>query len=54
MMSDYGYQILQALITDIDPDIRVKQAMNEIISAKRRKYAVLFVRLILLDCFEYL
>jgi len=39
-MSDYGYQILQALITDIDPDIRVKQAMNEINSAKRLKYAV--------------
>ena len=28
-MSEYGYQILQALITDIDPDNRVKQAMNE-------------------------
>mmetsp|Transcript_33569 Transcript_33569/g.80313 ORF Transcript_33569/g.80313 Transcript_33569/m.80313 type:complete len:280 (+) Transcript_33569:197-1036(+) len=39
-MSDYGYQILQALITDIDPDIRVKQAMNEINSAKRLKFAV--------------
>lgn len=39
-MSEYGYQILQALITDIDPDKRVKQAMNEINSAKRLKYAV--------------
>ncbi len=39
-MSEYGYQILQALITDIDPDIRVKQAMNEINSAKRLKFAV--------------
>lgn len=39
-MSEYGYQILQALITDIDPDNRVKQAMNEINSAKRLKYAV--------------
>lgn len=39
-MGEYGYQILQALITDIDPDIRVKQAMNEINSAKRLKYAV--------------
>jgi regulator of protease activity HflC (stomatin/prohibitin superfamily) len=39
-MNDYGYQILQALITDIDPDNRVKQAMNEINSAKRLKYAV--------------
>mmetsp|Transcript_20219 Transcript_20219/g.34446 ORF Transcript_20219/g.34446 Transcript_20219/m.34446 type:complete len:171 (+) Transcript_20219:103-615(+) len=33
-MSGYGYQILQALITDIDPDQRVKNAMNEINSAK--------------------
>jgi len=39
-MTDYGYQILQALITDIDPDNRVKQAMNEINSAKRLKFAV--------------
>jgi regulator of protease activity HflC (stomatin/prohibitin superfamily) len=39
-MSEYGYQILQALITDIDPDVRVKQAMNEINSAKRLKFAV--------------
>ena len=36
----YGYQILQALITDLEPDIRVKNAMNEINSAKRLKYAV--------------
>jgi len=39
-MSDYGYQILQALITDIDPDQRVKNAMNEINSSKRLKFAV--------------
>ena len=39
-MSEYGYQILQALITDIDPDNRVKQAMNEINSAKRLKFAI--------------
>jgi len=39
-MSDYGYQILQALITDIDPAEKVKQAMNEINSAKRLKFAV--------------
>jgi len=36
----YGYQILQALITDLEPDQRVKNAMNEINSAKRLKYAV--------------
>lgn len=39
-MSGYGYQILQALITDLDPDQRVKNAMNEINSSKRLKYAV--------------
>lgn len=39
-MSRFGYQILQALITDLDPDNRVKQAMNEINSSKRLKFAV--------------
>jgi regulator of protease activity HflC (stomatin/prohibitin superfamily) len=39
-MTGYGYQILQALITDLDPDQRVKNAMNEINSSKRLKYAV--------------
>jgi len=38
--SNYGYQIIQALITDLDPDQRVKNAMNEINSSKRLKYAV--------------
>jgi len=39
-MEKYGYQILNALITDLDPDQRVKNAMNEINSSKRLKYAV--------------
>eukprot|EP00594_Rhizosolenia_setigera_P009452 CAMPEP_0178969024 /NCGR_PEP_ID=MMETSP0789-20121207/18598_1 /TAXON_ID=3005 /ORGANISM="Rhizosolenia setigera, Strain CCMP 1694" /LENGTH=277 /DNA_ID=CAMNT_0020655055 /DNA_START=218 /DNA_END=1051 /DNA_ORIENTATION=+ len=39
-MSTYGYQILNALITDLDPDNKVKNAMNEINSSKRLKYAV--------------
>lgn len=30
----------QVLITDIDPDKRVKDAMNEINASKRLKYAV--------------
>jgi len=29
-MSAYGYEIVQTLIVDIDPDDRVKRAMNEI------------------------
>uniref|UniRef100_A0A7S1V9W2 Band 7 domain-containing protein n=1 Tax=Grammatophora oceanica TaxID=210454 RepID=A0A7S1V9W2_9STRA len=39
-MGAYGYQILQTLITDLDPDNRVKAAMNEINSSKRLKFAV--------------
>ena len=39
-MTGYGYQILQTLITDLDPDQRVKNAMNEINSSKRLKFAV--------------
>lgn len=39
-MSGYGYQILQTLITDLDPDQRVKNAMNEINSSKRLKFAI--------------
>merc|ERR1712157_616629 len=40
VMGSYGYQIVQALITDLDPDQRVKNAMNEINSSKRLKFAV--------------
>ena len=29
-MSEYGYEILVALVTDINPDMAVKHAMNEI------------------------
>lgn len=39
-MSSYGYQIVQVLITDLDPDQRVKNAMNEINSSKRLKFAI--------------
>jgi len=40
IMGQYGYQIMQVLITDLDPDERVKNAMNEINSSKRLKFAV--------------
>jgi regulator of protease activity HflC (stomatin/prohibitin superfamily) len=40
IMTSYGYQIVQVLITDLDPDQRVKNAMNEINSSKRLKFAV--------------
>lgn len=38
-MSDYGYIIVKALVTDIDPDAAVKQAMNHINAAERKKLA---------------
>ena len=38
-MQEYGYQILQALVTDMDPDPRVKEAMNEINASKRMREA---------------
>ena len=34
-MSDYGYDIIKTLVTDIDPDIQVKAAMNRINAAER-------------------
>lgn len=39
VMEEYGYQILQALVTDMDPDRRVKEAMNEINASKRLREA---------------
>ncbi|WP_128331823.1 SPFH domain-containing protein [Apibacter sp. HY039] len=38
-MQSYGYSIIKALVTDIDPDEQVKQAMNRINSAEREKIA---------------
>lgn len=38
-MEDYGYGIVKALVTDIDPDIAVKNAMNRINAAEREKIA---------------
>jgi len=38
-MTDYGYHIVKALVTDIDPDMQVKMAMNRINAAEREKLA---------------
>lgn len=38
-MNTYGYGIVKALVTDIDPDHAVKQAMNRINAAEREKLA---------------
>lgn len=38
-MLNYGYDIIKALVTDIDPDQKVKEAMNRINAAEREKIA---------------
>ncbi|MFT4071502.1 MAG: SPFH domain-containing protein [Dysgonamonadaceae bacterium] len=38
-MNSYGYEIIKALVTDIDPDEQVKHAMNRINAAEREKTA---------------
>ncbi len=38
-MANYGYNIVRALVTDIDPDATVKVAMNRINAAEREKLA---------------
>ncbi|MDH5670618.1 MAG: SPFH domain-containing protein [Myxococcales bacterium] len=39
VMEDFGYGILKALVTDIDPDPKVKESMNEINAAQRMRVA---------------
>ncbi len=41
-MLDYGYDIIKTLVTDIDPDAQVKQAMNRINASERQKTAAQF------------
>jgi regulator of protease activity HflC (stomatin/prohibitin superfamily) len=41
-MSEYGYDIIKTLVTDIDPDAQVKAAMNRINAAEREKIAAQF------------
>jgi len=36
---DYGYDIIKTLVTDIDPDVQVKAAMNRINASEREKTA---------------
>jgi len=38
-MTGYGYDIIKTLVTDIDPDIQVKAAMNRINASEREKVA---------------
>jgi regulator of protease activity HflC (stomatin/prohibitin superfamily) len=39
VMDDFGYGIIKALVTDIDPDAKVKMSMNEINAAQRMREA---------------
>ncbi len=41
-MLDYGYDIIKTLVTDIDPDAQVKEAMNRINASEREKIAAQF------------
>ena len=41
-MTEYGYNIIKTLVTDIDPDQQVKEAMNRINASEREKVAAQF------------
>ena len=41
VMDDFGYGIIKALVTDIDPDAKVKESMNEINAAQRLREAAI-------------
>ncbi|HET8839706.1 MAG TPA: SPFH domain-containing protein [Flavobacteriaceae bacterium] len=41
-MQTYGYDIIKTLVTDIDPDVQVKEAMNRINASEREKVAAEF------------
>jgi regulator of protease activity HflC (stomatin/prohibitin superfamily) len=41
VMEDFGYSIVKALVTDIDPDAKVKMSMNEINAAQRLRQAAI-------------
>lgn len=41
VMDDFGYSIIKTLVTDIDPDAKVKSSMNEINAAQRMREAAI-------------
>ncbi|MEI6728998.1 MAG: SPFH domain-containing protein [bacterium] len=41
VMLDFGYEIIKALVTDINPDAKVKESMNEINAAQRMRMAAM-------------
>ena len=46
-MSNFGFMIIQTLVTDIEPDQRVRAAMNEINAASRLRYILCYFCLVL-------
>lgn len=51
-MSHYGYEIVQTLIVDIEPDEHVKRAMNEINAGK--PFFDLFFVAFSIHCIEFI
>lgn len=41
VMDDFGYSIIKTLVTDIDPDAKVKSSMNDINAAQRMREAAI-------------
>ena len=41
-MTEYGFQIIKTLVTDIDPDAQVKESMNRINASEREKVSAQF------------
>eukprot|EP00005_Dracoamoeba_jomungandri_P005441 CAMPEP_0174258418 /NCGR_PEP_ID=MMETSP0439-20130205/7411_1 /TAXON_ID=0 /ORGANISM="Stereomyxa ramosa, Strain Chinc5" /LENGTH=214 /DNA_ID=CAMNT_0015341913 /DNA_START=207 /DNA_END=851 /DNA_ORIENTATION=- len=39
VMTEYGFEILKTLVTEVEPSTKVKEAMNDINAAERLKYA---------------
>ena len=53
-MTNFGFMIIQTLVTDIEPDQRVRAAMNEINAASRLRYVhsvALLMQTLLSGCF---
>lgn len=42
-MTSFGFMIIQTLVTDIEPDMKVRAAMNEINAAQRLRRVILLM-----------
>ena len=48
-MSSFGFMIIQTLVTDIEPDMKVRAAMNEINAAQRMRCVLSALFMLLLQ-----